>query len=42
MKIEINGLPKDDKAQLEILKYADAILKLMTSYKYIYEESKGK
>ena len=42
MKIEINGIPENDKAQTQILEYIDKILKLMTSYKYTYEEAKGK
>ena len=42
MKIEISGIPKDDKAQQAIMKAVDVILASMNSYKYLYEEAKGK
>ena len=41
MKIEINGVPLNDKAHINILEHIEAIKQLMGTYKYHYEEIKG-
>ena len=41
MKIEIFGIPKENK-QSDIESLVHKILELCESYKYIWEESKGK
>jgi len=41
MKIEINGVPKE-KAEERIHKCIEELKSYFESFKYIYEESKGK